>query len=435
MWAFLLHVNNRTLAMKKMIWIMNHYAGNMFLENGGRHYWFATELKKRGYKPVVFCCNIDHASGNLICADNKLWKECLTENGIPFVFIRSSAYRGNGMKRIFNMLLFTINLVFVAKRYAKVNGRPDVILASSVHPFTLLAGEYLAKKMKISCVCEIRDLWPESIVAHKVSTTRNVFVRYLYKLEKRIYTKADRLIFTMEGGREYIIEKGWSLGQGGKIDLNKVFHINNGVDLNLFKKNVGQHQVIDEDLQKKDIFKVVYTGTIRKANQVEKLVQVAECLKQKNEYKIKILIWGDGDRKEQIQKEINDKELDNIILKGKVSKKQIPYILSQSDLNVFILPNLPLYKYGISLNKMFEYFASGKPVLASGKPGYSIIDKYKCGKSLEAFDANKMADEIVYFANMSDEKYNEYCNASTRVAELYDYGELTNQLISILFGF
>lgn len=419
--------------MKKKIWILNHYAGSMFREKGGRHYWFATELKKRGYEPIVFCCNIDHSTGELICDEDSLWKECLTENDIPFVFIRSISYRGNGLKRIVNMLLFAINLFFVAKKYAKVNGKPDVILASSVHPFTVVAGQYLARSICVPCVCEIRDLWPESIVAHNVSSTKNIFVKYLYKLENRIYARADKIIFTMEGGKEYIVEKGWSLSQGGKIDLNKVFHINNGVDLELFRDNVAQYKISDEDLQRTDSFKVVYAGTIRKANQVEKLVQVAECLRQKNENNIKILIWGDGDCKDYIHEMISEKELSNIVLKGKVSKKEIPYILSQSDLNVFILPNLPLYKYGISLNKMFEYFASGKPVLASGKPGYSIIDKFECGKSLEEFDAYSMAEEIVSFANMSAEKYSGYCKASIKAARSYDYSELTNQLINVLF--
>ena len=46
--------------MKKHVWILNHYAGNMLFDKGGRHYNFAKFLKIAGYEPVVFCANSKH---------------------------------------------------------------------------------------------------------------------------------------------------------------------------------------------------------------------------------------------------------------------------------------------------------------------------------------------------------------------------------------
>ena len=46
--------------MKKNIWIFNHYATNMYFDNGGRHYWFAKYLKQADYNPVIFCANTLH---------------------------------------------------------------------------------------------------------------------------------------------------------------------------------------------------------------------------------------------------------------------------------------------------------------------------------------------------------------------------------------
>ena len=51
---------------KKKIWIMNHYATNMYFNEGGRHYWFAENLIKQGYEPTIFCANVRHNTDDII---------------------------------------------------------------------------------------------------------------------------------------------------------------------------------------------------------------------------------------------------------------------------------------------------------------------------------------------------------------------------------
>lgn len=43
--------------------------------------------------------------------------------------------------------------------------KPDVIIGSSVHPFAAVAAALLAKKYSVPFVFEVRDLWPETLVA------------------------------------------------------------------------------------------------------------------------------------------------------------------------------------------------------------------------------------------------------------------------------
>jgi len=109
-------------------------------------------------------------------------------------------------------------------------------------------------------------------------------------------------------------------------------------------------------------------------------------------------------------------------------------ILEKSDLNIYVLTKSPLFRFGLSLNKSFEYFASAKPVLASANSGYSIIDRYQCGVCLDEFTPEKMAEEIVRFANMPKEEYESYCRNADRAAEDYDFKKLTDKLIKILAG-
>ena len=197
--------------MKKKIWIMNHYATETYFDCGGRHYWFAKYLKRSGYEPVVFGSNAMHGKEALFFQNEDLWHEHMAEEiGVPFVFVKSRAYSGNGKQRILNMVDFYRNVQKAAKEYEKRHGRPDVIFASSVHPLTLVAGLRLAKHFGVKCICEVRDLWPESIVAYsRRFTKKHPLIKLLYRGEKWIYKKADALVFTVEGAYDYILEQVW----------------------------------------------------------------------------------------------------------------------------------------------------------------------------------------------------------------------------------
>ena len=59
--------------MKKNVWIMNHYAGSMFFDKGGRHYNFAKYLRRSGYEPVIFCANSMHGKQKLFFDNNELY--------------------------------------------------------------------------------------------------------------------------------------------------------------------------------------------------------------------------------------------------------------------------------------------------------------------------------------------------------------------------
>jgi len=348
--------------MKQNVWILNHYATNTFKDKAGRHYWFAENLIKEGYKPTIFCASTIHNSNEIVDTKGEKYSIDSADN-IPFVFVNTPEYKGNGKKRIVNMISFYRGLFKAAKEYAELNGKPDVILASSVHPLTLVAGIKIAKKLGVPCICEVRDLWPESIVAYGSLKRNSLMAKLLYKGEKWIYKKADKLIFTVKGGKDYIIEKGWDKENGGSIDINKIYHINNGVDIEGFNLNKERYQLSDEDLDSSDVFKVVYTGSIRLVNKVEILIDVAKYLKN---FKIKFLIWGDGDQVEKIKLRIRDEELNNIVLKGKVDKKYIPNILERADLNIILGEINELFRFGLSPNKLFEYLAALTIFLSSG---------------------------------------------------------------------
>lgn len=409
--------------MKKNIWIWNHYATNMFKDQAGRHYWFAENLIKQGYTPTVFCASTVHNSDeNIETGILKFASESV--NGIPFIFVKTPDYKGNGKKRIKNMIAFYKNLFPVSKEYAKLHGKPDVILASSVHPLTLVAGIKIAKKFGVPCICEVRDLWPETLVAMDKIDENSIIAWMLYRLEKFIYKKADKLIFTFAGGKDYVKNTG--------LNISKVRYINNGIDIDKFNENESNNIFEDTDLDNGSIFKILYTGSIGTANALSYLIKAAKLIEERGFKNIRFILFGEGYQKKELEEYVRINNITNVTFKGKVEKKYIPNILSKSDLNVFTGKPIYLYKYGLSLNKIFDYFASGKPTISNMECGYDMLEKYNCGITVKGGSEEALAEGILKFYNMSKVEYSTYCNNALLAVQNFDFKVLTDKLEKVI---
>ena len=231
------------------IWIFNNY--NMLPEQGGlnRHFYFGKYLKKLGHEPFVFVGSHPHNSDVQLIEGGRPY--CvLQEEPFPWVVIRTCKYGKSRKKQVLSMLEYYWN----ARKAARHFGEPDVILGSSAHPLAAVLAVRLGRKCGIRSVVEVRDLWPESIVAYGIAGAKNPVVVMLRQLEKWLYKRADAVVFTMEGAYDYIVEQGWEK----EIPREKVYYINNGVDLELFWYNREHYQIEDEDLKDPNSFKIVY---------------------------------------------------------------------------------------------------------------------------------------------------------------------------------
>jgi len=415
------------------VWIYNHYATNMYITRDGRHYNFAKNLLCRGIDTLIFCSNRAYKRNYCIDVNNDCYNDREVDN-VKFIFVKTTRHLKGDYGRMEEMITYYRNLFPVARKIVSYYGAPDVIIASSVHPLALVAGIKIAKRLHIPCICEIRDLWPESLVAYGRIKSSGCFTKLLYKGEKWIYTHADRIVFTMEGGIDYIVKKGWDSRSGGPIDITKAFHINNGIDLDKFNENKRSYTVDDYDVNRSDCFKVVYAGSIGRANNVQKIVEAAEVLANRGIPGIIILIFGDGPEKSRLEQYCRQRNLTNIIFKGSINKSLVPYVLSNCDLNIYHYDKNSVAQYGISLNKIFDYLASGKPILSDCRTGYDLIERYQCGKVVDGANAEQLADAIVSFTTMSRSEYDTLCKNAVTAAEHYDYKRLTDKLEEIIRG-
>jgi len=401
------------------IWIFHNYS--MLPEHGqlNRAYYYGKYLSKANQEPVVFVGSHPHNSQLQLINGNAKYK-IYQKTPFPWVLVKTCNYEGSRLKRLISMVQFYYN----AKRASKCFEKPDVILGSSAHPLAALLAIRLSKKYKCQSIVEVRDLWPESIVAYNEGRSESLVIRALYRFEKYLYTHADKVVFTMEGAYDYIVERHWE----NEIPKSKVFFLNNGVDIDAFEYNKENHKVDDPDLTDNSIFKVVYVGSIRKVNNLGLLLNVAKCVKIPE---IKFLIYGDGNERKMLEKRTYDEGISNVVFKGMTNKENIPYITSCANLNLAHNSPSKLFRFGISFNKLFDYFAAGKPVLSDFPSKYNPAITFGAGTEVNEPTPDNIAKEIERYASMDDKQYQEFCQHAKEAAEHYRFENLAKIFIEI----
>ena len=415
--------------MTKRVWFFHHYAVLPDMQGQIRPYNFGLHLKNHDWQATVFAASYLHHSDISLISDGSKYL-LKTDAEIPFVFVNTPSSASGVLARIWNMASFYFGLLDLAVEFAKKYGKPNLIIASSPHPLTMIAGIKVAEKLAIPCICEVRDLWPEAIFTFGKLKEKSLPGRLLTAGEHWIYRKADAIIFTKEGDTDYLKQQRWDSAQGGDIDLGKCHYINNGVDIEAFSRLAAENTVDDPDLQA-DKFNVVYAGSLREVNDVGLLLDAAALLKPYSD--IQFLIYGDGNQKDSLQRRVINEKLFNVKIKGYVSKNQVPFILSRSGVNIL---NYSQEKYnwsrGNSSNKLFEYMASGKPIISTVKMGYCILEKYQCGISLAASTSQALADAIKQVHDLPQDEYQRMGKNALRGAQCFDYRVLTEKLVAVM---
>ena len=402
------------------IWLINHYAVPPMYYPLARQTNFAKYLMRMGHEVKIFAASTVHNSNKNLIEDNTPYRE-ETVDGVSYVYIKCLDYQDNGLKRIYNMCQFAWKLPGVCRHFSK----PDALVATSMPPTSCAMGIHLARKYGCKGVAEIADLWPESIIAYDIAGPHNPAVIALRWLEKWIYQKADAVVFTMEGGYDYIREQHWEKA----VPESKVFAINNGVDLEVFRENAQRYQIENEDLEDPDTFKVVYTGSIRKVNNLGLLLDAAQKVTNP---KIRFLIWGGGDELESLRKRVEEEKITNVKFQGKVEKKYVPSIVCKADLNIAHNNPTPLFRFGISFNKLFDYLAAGKPVLSDFPCKYNPAVQYGAGMEVAEPTAENIARAIENCAQLSPEEYAQYVEKAKIAANDYDFANLTKKLLAVI---
>jgi len=282
--------------------------------------------------------------------------------------------------RIIDYLSFMISSFFCGLFTKK----HDVIIATSPQFFTLVSGYLISLFRRTPLVIEIRDLWPESIIALGSVKKNNFFIKFLYKIAHHIYRKSSLIIVVTNSFKDHLSDI--------KIDKNKIIVVKNGFN---FDRTLSPNRSIKEIEKRYDIradqFIVSYIGTIGMSHGVDIVIRAAEKIND-----IMFLVVGEGAEKENLINISKAKSLKNIKFIDSIDWQEIVNINQLISANLIHLKDLDIFKTVIP-SKIFESMALKKPILA-GLNGESleIIKQSKSGLKVIPEDENSLIDKIKY---------------------------------------
>ncbi|HVZ91983.1 MAG TPA: glycosyltransferase family 4 protein [Rhizomicrobium sp.] len=260
--------------------------------------------------------------------------------------------------------------------------RADVIMATSPQLLAGLAGRALALVKRKPWLLEVRDLWPDSIVALDMMRERHPLVRTLRAVENSLYRSAARIVTTNQALRERLVERGVP---GAKVGV-----VPNGVDAAQFTPRPRPQTLLDK-YGINDRFVVGYIGTQGLAHDLETVMRAAEALRQ---HGVAFLFVGDGAQHHSLMGMAKRMGLDNIRFVRSVAASEVPDHIACCDVLLAPLKRTPTLN-GTMPSKIFEIAAMERP-LVIGAEGIAadLVESHRAGLAVEPENLEALIEAI-----------------------------------------
>ena len=400
------------------IWLVNHYAILPQQAGGTRHYVLARELVERGHQVTIIASSFDHTTRQEMHLREGEASRLEVVNGVRFLWIRTPPYRGNSPKRLWNMMVFARKVLGL--QATDLGGPPDVVLGSSPHLFAAWAAERIARRYRVPFVLEVRDLWPQSLVDLGGFSENHPFVQFLERIERSLYQRACRIITLLPGAGGHVAEKGG--------DISRITWIPNGVDLSLVPAPTPPPSNGE--------FTFLYAGAHGLANRLDFLLDAIQYAQNmRPDLTLRFRFVGDGPEKPALIERSRKLGIQNVTFEDPVPKSEIYHVMSAANAFVVVLHDTPLYRWGISVNKIYDYLAMARPIaLAAPDSIYNNpVKEAGAGLTASAGDPKAYAESLIELANMpAEELWRIGLKGRKYVEENHDFKRLADRLEGVL---
>ncbi len=357
----------------RLLWV-NQFAVTPEQQGGTRHFELGRELVRRGWDVTVAACDLNLHSRQYARRADARTRAAVDDvvDGVHFRWLWAAPYARNDWRRAHNWLSFS------ARVWRWRGARPSVVIGSSPQLFAALASERLARRWGVPFVLEVRDLWPESLLA--AGGRKGALYRVLERVARHLYARADRIVVLARGSADHLA----SLG----VDPGKIAFVPNGVDVSAFAA---------VERPARDTLTLVYTGAHGPANGLDAVLGAAERLR--DDVRVRFLLVGDGPAKTALVADAARRGLANVAFRDPVPKHAMPALLAGADAGLMVLRESPLFTFGVSPNKLFDYFGAALPVVCN-VPGEVAMMVGEAGAGEQAADASgaALADAVLRLA-------------------------------------
>jgi glycosyltransferase involved in cell wall biosynthesis len=264
--------------------------------------------------------------------------------------------------------------------------KADVVIGTSPQLLTALSAWWVARCQRVPFIFEVRDLWPESLVAVGADDPQSALHRTLFRIAKFLYGEADQIVVVTRAFKTYLVDR-WN------ISATKISIVENGVDTRLFHPHVACSS-LRRDLIAEREFLVSYIGTMGMAHGLETLLETADILQSRAPH-IQFLLVGEGAEKQQLQSLSSSLHLSNVRFIEQQSRDRIPAYICASDACLIMLKKADLFKTVLP-TKLLEFMSCARPVvLAVDGESRRIVEEAGAGIFVEPQSSDGLAQAIL----------------------------------------
>lgn len=404
------------------ILLINHYAGGPAYGMEHRPFYMAREWVRRGHEVTILAATQSHLRHHTPAAGEE-WIE-----GIRYRFVETPAYQGNGLGRVRNMLAFVSALWQEAPRLAR-ELKPDVVIASSTYPLDIYPARRIARAAKAHSargrlIYEVHDLWPLSPMELGNMSPWHPFIMVMQKAENDAYRDSDRVVSMLPKAEPHMRAHGMA--------PEKFAYVPNGIDLEEWESATHAlpdlHRETLEALRARGRFIVGYAGAHGVANALHAFVDAAARLEGTP---ATLVLVGQGPTKDDLQSRAGG--MDNVVFLPPVPKGAVPALLGAMDALYIGLGRAPLFRFGISPNKLMDYMMAAKPVVSAIEAGNDPVAESGCGYSVPAEDPEAIADAVTRLMALPPEERDAMgTRGRAFVTAQHDYRVLAGRFLEVM---
>jgi glycosyltransferase involved in cell wall biosynthesis len=398
--------------------LLIHQAFTALDEPGGtRHHELARNLAAHGHKVTIIASPISYLTGKAR-SDNIPWVEKQAD-GELITILRAYTYPTLHRSFAFRILSF---FSFMLSSFILGLGVKNVDLVWGTSPpiFQGVTALLLARIKRRPLLLEVRDLWPAFAVA--VGVLKNpLLVKLSEWLERFLYRNAALVVVNSPGFIAHVSQRG-----AHRIEL-----IPNGTDTAMFNCAVDGSGFRNAN-GCTDKFITLYAGAHGLSNDLGVVLLAAKMLQHRRD--ILFILLGDGKDKPALQTQAVQLNLENVLFLPPIPKMDMPSALAAADACIAILKPVEMYKTTYP-NKVFDYMASGKPViLAIDGVIRQVIEHAEGGIFVPPGDPAALAEAVAFLADSPDLAKEMGQRARQYVVNHFERTMLAERLIGLMLG-
>ncbi len=354
-----------------------------------RPYYLAREWVRMGHRVHIVAASFSHIRINQPRLSGNRRDEQI--DGIHYTWFATPPYSGSGVGRVRNMAAFVMRL-FLEAHALTDHFRPDVVIASSTYPMDVWPARRIAKLAAAKLIFEVHDLWPLTPMQLGNMSKWHPFIMLVQTAEDYAYAHADAVVSMLPKAKDYMVSRG--------MREDKFHYVPNGIDPDEWSGGYKLSKDIAQTLDKlrgNGLPLVGYAGGHSLSNALDILLDTSVLLRGK----ATVIMVGTGPESERLQQRVWTEGLDNVTMLPAIPKREVPAFLEAVDIAYIGWHRNPLYRFGISPNKLMDYMMAAKPVVHAVDAGNDPVSEANCGITVAPDDVVAISDAVIRLAAMS----------------------------------